>query len=94
MCVSNFKWVKDIFKDIFKDVSIWWSFIKSNNKESYKQYFFEFDVQYSEKFHDPLNDLVSLHDRMKIVSIKTLVANLHDKTESYCRNSNGYRNTN
>ena len=56
-------------------------FIKSYNKESDEGYFFEVDVQFSEKLHDLHNDLSFLTDRMKIEKVEKLVANLHYKTE-------------
>ena len=52
------------------------SFIKSYD-ESNEWYFFEVDVQYSEKIHDLPNDLTYLPERMKIENVKNLVANLN-----------------
>ena len=51
------------------------------NGESDKGYFFEVDVQYTEKLHVLYNDLPFLPERMKIEKVKKLVANLCDKTE-------------
>ena len=56
-------------------------FIKSYKKESDEGYFFEVDVQFSEKLHDLHNDLSFLTDRMKIEKFEKLVANLHYRTE-------------
>ena len=56
-------------------------FIKSYNKESDEGYFFEVDVQFSEKLHDLHNDLSFLTERMKIEKVEKLVANLHYRTE-------------
>ena len=41
-------------------------FIKNYNEESDKGYFFEVDVQYTEKLHKCHNDLQFLPERMKI----------------------------
>ena len=46
-----------------------------------KEYFLDIDVQYLEKFHELLNNLPFLPETMKIIKVKKLVANLHDKTE-------------
>ena len=54
--------------------------IKNNDKESHKGYFFEVDVQYTQKLHELPNYLTFLPERMKVEKIKKLVANLHDKT--------------
>ena len=56
-------------------------FIKKYNEESDEGYFLEIDFQYSEKLHELHNDLPFLPERMKIESVKKLVANLHDKIE-------------
>ena len=48
--VNNFEWMEDT-SEFHED------FIKSYNEESDKGYFFEFDVQHTEKFHELQNDL-------------------------------------
>ena len=45
------------------------------------RYKIEADVQYPEKLHELDNDLLFLHERMKIKKIVKLVANFHDKEE-------------
>ena len=55
--------------------------LKNYNGESDKGYFFEVDVQYTEKLHVLHNDLPFLPERMKIEKVEKLVANLHDKTK-------------
>ena len=59
-----------------------------DNEESDKGYFFEANVQYTEKLHERHNDLPFLPDRIKIEKVEKLVDNLHDKTEYviYIRN--------
>ena len=56
-------------------------FKNSYNEESNDGYFLEVDVQYPKKFHQPLNHLPFLPDRMKIEKVENLATNLHDKTE-------------
>ena len=68
--VNDFKWVEDI--SAFDE-----SFIKSYNEESNEWYFFEVDVQYFEKIHDPQNNLPYLPERMKIENVENLIANLN-----------------
>ena len=63
-------------------------FIKEYNKESDEVYFPEIDVQYLEKLHESHNDLPFLTERMVIVKVEKLVANLHDKTEYVVRTRN------
>ena len=46
--------------------------IKNNDKESRKGYFFEVDVQYTQKLHEIHNDLTFLSDRMKVEKSKSL----------------------
>ena len=63
-------------------------FIKEYNKESDEVYFPEIDVQYLKKLHESHNDLPFLTERMVIVKVEKLVANLHDKTEYVVRTRN------
>ena len=70
--VNNFEWIKDTSQ--FNE-----DFINNYNEESDEKYFFEVDIQYTEKLHD--NDLQFFPERIKIEKVKMLVANLHDKIE-------------
>ena len=72
--VNNFEWIKDTSQ--FNE-----DFIKNYNEESDEGYFLEADVKYFEKLHELHNDLPFLPERMKIVKVEKLVANLNDKTE-------------
>ena len=63
-------------------------FIKEYNEENDEVYFPETDVQYLEKLHESHNDLPFLTERMVIVKVEKLVANLHDKTEYAVRTRN------
>ena len=72
--VNNSEWIKDTSQ--FNE-----ELIKNYNEESYEGYFFEVDIQYSEKLHELHNDLPFLSEVMKIEKVEKLVANLHDKTE-------------
>ena len=72
--VNNFEWIQDISQ--FNE-----DFIKNYNEESDETYFFEVDLQYTEKLHEFHNDLLFLPERMKIENIEMLVANSRDKTE-------------
>ena len=74
LLVIGFEWVEDTSQ--FNE-----DFIKSYNEESDKEYFFEVDVQYSEKLHDLPNDFIFLPKRLRIEKTEKLVAKLHDKTE-------------
>ena len=49
---------------------------------------FEVDIQHPENLHKTQNNLPFLPGRMKVEKVRTLVANLHDKTEYviYIRN--------
>ena len=51
-------------------------FINSYNEESNDGYFLEVDVQYPKKFHELLNNLPFLPDRMKIEKVENLATNL------------------
>ena len=74
LSVNGFEWVEDISE--FDE-----SFTKSYNAENDERYSLEVDVKYPEKLHNLHNDLPFLPERMKILKIETVVANLHDKTE-------------
>ena len=74
LLVVGFEWVEDTSQ--FNE-----DFIKSYNEESDEEYFFEVDVQYSEKLHDLHNDFIFLPKRLRIEKAEKLVAKLHDKTE-------------
>ena len=74
LLVNNFEWIED--NSQFNE-----GLIKSYNEENDEVYFLEVDVQYLEKLHELHIDLPFLPKRMKIESVKKLVANLHDKTE-------------
>ena len=58
-------------------------FIKNYNEDSNEGYFLKNNVRYTDKLHELRNELPFLPERVKvrIVKVKTLVANLHDKTE-------------
>ena len=72
--VNNFELIKDASP--FNE-----DFIKNYNEESDQGYFFEVDVQYTEKSYELHNNLPFLSERMKIKKKKKFIANLHDKTE-------------
>ena len=74
LLVVGFEWVEDTSQ--FNE-----DFIKSYNEESDEEYFFEVDVQYSEKLHDLHNDFIFLPKRLRIEKAEKLVAKLHDKIE-------------
>ena len=71
---NDFKWAEDISE--FNE-----SFIKSYNEENDKGYFLEVDFQYPNNLHNLPNDLLFLHERIKIEKVERLAANLHDKKE-------------
>ena len=72
--VNNLKWIKNTFQ--FNE-----DFIENHNEESDEGYFLEVDVQYLKKLHKVHNDLLFLHDKIKIRKVEMPFANLHDKTE-------------
>ena len=74
LLVIGFEWVEDTSQ--FNE-----DFIKSYNEENDEEYFFEVDVQYSEKLHDLHNDFIFLPKRLRIEKAEKIVAKLHDKTE-------------
>ena len=71
---NDFKWAEDISE--FNE-----SFIKRYNEENDKGYFLEVDFQYPNNLHNLPNDLLFLHERIKIEKFERLAANLHDKKE-------------
>ena len=71
---NDFKWAEDISE--FNE-----SFIKRYNEENDKGYFLEVDFQYPNNLHNLPNDLLFLHERIKIEKVERLAANLHDKKE-------------
>ena len=74
LLANDFKWAEDISE--FNE-----SFIKSYNEENDKGYFLEVDFQYPNNLHNLPNDLLFLHERIKIEKVERLAANLHDKKE-------------
>ena len=72
--VNNFEWIKITTK--FNG-----DFIKNYNEESDEGYVLEINIQYLEKLHELHNGLQFLPERMKIIKVEKLLANLHDKTE-------------
>ena len=76
--VNNHKWIKNTFQ--FNE-----DFIENHNEESDEGYFLEVDVQYLKKLHEVHNDLLFLHDKIKIRKVEMPLANLHDKTEYIIR---------
>ena len=56
-------------------------FIKSYFENSKEGNFLEVDIQCPEKFHNILNDLPFLSERIKIEKVEQFVVNLHDKSE-------------
>ena len=74
LLVNGFEWAQDI-SEFDK------CFIKNYNGESDDGYFFEVDVQYTEKLYELHNDLPFLPERMKIEKVEKHIANSQDKTE-------------
>ena len=72
--VNGFEWVQDI-SEFDK------CFIKNYNGESDDGYFFEVDVQHTEKLYELHNDLPFLPERMKIEKVEKVTDNSQDKTE-------------
>ena len=64
LSLNDFKWVEHISK-------INEEFIKTYNDESDKGYFFEVDVQYSEKLRNLCNDFPFLPKKKKLKKLKT-----------------------
>ena len=67
----DFEWIKDTSQ--FNE-----GFTKNYNEKSGRGYFLEVDVQYTEKLHEPHNDLPFLAERMKTEKFEKRVANLFD----------------
>ena len=65
--LNNFEWIKDTSQ--FNE-----DFIENYNEEGDEGYFFEVDIKYLEKLHEPHNDSPFLPEIMKIEK-------LHYKTE-------------
>ena len=80
---NDFKWAADISE--FNE-----SFIKSYNEENDKGYFLEVDFQYPNNLHNLPNDLLFLHERIKIEKVERLAANLHDK-KRICYSHNKFK---
>ena len=74
LSINYFKWVEYISESDE-------NFIKSYNKETDEGSFLEVDVLYLEKLYDLHNYLSFLSERMTIVKVEKLIANLYDKTE-------------
>ena len=72
--VNRFEWIKDPSQ--FNE-----DFIKNYNEERNEGCFLEFYAQYLEKLHKLHDDLLFLPERMVLVKIEKLVANLYDKSE-------------
>ena len=73
LSVNNFDWIKctSQLNEDFKT-------LMTNTDE---EYFLKVNVQYLEKLQDLHNDLPFLPERMKILKVEKLLANIHDKTE-------------
>ena len=74
LLVNGFKWVEDLSE--FDERSI-----KNYSEESDEGCFLVVDVQYPGKFHDILNDLPFLPEKIKIKKVEKLAACLHDKAK-------------
>ena len=72
--MDSFKWVEDLCE-------VDEGFIKSYFENSKEGNFLEVDIQCPEKFHNILNDLPFLSERIKIEKAEQFVVNLHDKSE-------------
>ena len=73
LSVNNFDWFKctSQLNEDFKT-------LMTNTDE---EYFLKVNVQYLEKLQDLHNDLPFLPERMKLLKVEKLLANIHDKTE-------------
>ena len=73
LSVNNFDWIKctSQLNEDFKT-------LMTNTDE---EYFLKVNVQYLEKLQDLHNDLPFSPERMKILKVEKLLANIHDKTE-------------
>ena len=70
--VNGFKWVEDLSE---YDADS----IKSYSKEINRGYSLEVNVKYPENLHNLHNDLLFLHQRIKIEKNENFAANLYDK---------------
>ena len=70
--VNGFKWVEDLSE--YDEDSI-----KSYSKEINRGYSLEVNVKYPENLHNLHNDLLFLHQRIKIEKNENFAANLYDK---------------
>ena len=77
--LNNFKKVEEIYQFIE-------DFIKSQNDDSDEGYILEVDVHYPGSLHNLHDDLPFLPERMEMEKVEKLIANLHDKEESYTYN--------
>ena len=66
-------------KDMQKLIRNLWKIMIRINKSHILN--FEVDIQHPENLHKTQNNLPFLPGRMKVEKVRTLVANLHDKTE-------------
>ena len=73
LSVNNFDWIK-CTSQLNED-------FKTLMTNTDKEYFLKVNVQYLEKLQDLHNDLPFLPERMKILKVEKLLANIHDKTE-------------
>ena len=71
-CLEDLDWMEDLSK-IDED------FIQNYDRDSYKGYILDVDVEYPKNLYDLQNDLPFLPDRMKIDKCNKLVCNLYDK---------------
>ena len=72
LSVNSFQQIKDASQFIE-------DFIKKYGKQSNKEYFFEVDVQYTEKLHELRSDLPFVSKKIKVEKVEWLLANLLDK---------------
>ena len=73
LSVNNFDWIK-CTSQLNED-------FKTLMTNTDKEYFLKVNVQYLEKLQDLHNDLPFSPERMKILKVEKLLANIHDKTE-------------
>ena len=64
------------------------------NEESDEEYFLEVDIQYPKILPELCNDLPILPEIMNVKKFEKLLANLHDKTESFIHKRNLKRSLN
>ena len=73
LSVNNFDWIK-CTSQLNED-------LKTLMTNADEEYFLKVNVQYLEKLQDLHNDLPFSPERMKILKVEKLLANIHDKTE-------------